>query len=77
MADIKSSASQIEGFDEPKQDVEILPEVLQGRSQDDLARLGRKTTLKLDLIIMPAMTTLYVRSSDDRSSFDSREQPLI
>ncbi len=69
MADIKSSASQIEGLDKPKQDVEILPEVLQGRSQDDLARLGRKTTLKLDLIIMRAMTTLYVRSPDDRSSF--------
>ncbi|KAK3058605.1 hypothetical protein LTR09_000169 [Extremus antarcticus] len=68
MADIKSSASQIEGLDKPKQDVEILPEVLQGRSQDDLARLGRKTTLKLDLIIMRAMTTLYITNYLDRQN---------
>lgn len=64
MAEKTHSDLQIEldGFDKSEHEVQSLPEILHGRSQDDLVRLGRKATFKLDLIIMPAMTILYVCS---------------
>jgi hypothetical protein len=41
-------------------DFEDLPESLRELSQQDLTKIGKRTTLKLDCIVMPALTILYI-----------------
>ena len=38
------------------EEIIALPPLLEGSSDDELKKLGRRATLKLDVIIMPAMT---------------------
>jgi hypothetical protein len=38
------------------EDITALPPLLEGSSDDELKKLGRRATWKLDVIIMPAMT---------------------
>lgn len=38
------------------EDTTALPPLLEGSSDDELKKLGRRATWKLDVIIMPAMT---------------------
>lgn len=37
-----------------------LPASLERLSEDELRSLNRKTTLKLDLVVMPALTIMYI-----------------
>lgn len=65
MADAKSVTEQVEDFElenaKRQQDEETpYPPCLQGVSDDEVKKLGVKTTLKLDLVIMPAMTIMYI-----------------
>lgn len=65
MADAKSATEQVETF-EPEdlkshQDDSLpRPESLRGLTDDEIKKLGVKTTLKLDLIVMPALTIMYI-----------------
>lgn len=66
MADAKSVTEQVEDFELENakghaQDEETpYPSCLQELSDDEVKKLGVKTTLKLDLIVMPAMTIMYI-----------------
>lgn len=65
MADVKSVTEQVEDFElenvKTHQDEESpRPPCLQGLTQDEMRKLGVRTTLKLDLIVMPAMTIMYI-----------------
>jgi hypothetical protein len=69
MTDTKLADEHIDGMDKSEQyDQLVLPEILNGVSAEDLGRLGRKATFKLDLIIMPAMTILYILNYLDRQN---------
>ena len=65
MADAKSVTEQVE-ISEPEdlkahQDDQLpRPESLRGLTDEEIKKLGVKTTLKLDLIIMPALTIMYI-----------------
>ena len=65
MEDTKTATDRIEdyevvkpqaGQDEPAP----YPPCLHGLNDGELKRLGRKTTFKLDLFVMPAMTIMYI-----------------
>jgi hypothetical protein len=59
----------IEGLDKAHHEEQApLPEAIAGYSDAELRRLGRKATIKLDLIIMPAMTILYILNYLDRQN---------
>lgn len=65
MADAKSVTEQVEDFElenakQHQEEETPRPPCLQGLSGDELKKLGVKTTLKLDLIVMPAMTIMYI-----------------
>lgn len=65
MADTKSVTEQVENY-EPEdlkahQDGQLpRPESLRGLTDEEIKKLGMKTTLKLDLIVMPALTIMYI-----------------
>ncbi|CAD0087815.1 unnamed protein product [Aureobasidium vineae] len=59
----KIAIQHVEDFDkvqDAQHDSEDLPGSLRGLNQQELATLGKWTTLKLDCIIMPALTILYI-----------------
>lgn len=66
MADAKSVTEQVEHYEsedlkQVHQDGETpRPESLRGLSDEEIKKLGRKTTLKLDLMVMPALTIMYI-----------------
>lgn len=65
MADAKSVTEQVEDFELENakgypDEATPYPPCLHGLSDDEIKKLGVKTTLKLDLIVMPAMTTMYI-----------------
>ncbi|KAK3718116.1 hypothetical protein LTR37_005231 [Vermiconidia calcicola] len=69
MSRTKSVDEHVEGLDKAEHDVQpALPESLHGLSDRELSKLGVKATLKLDLIVMPAMTILYILNYLDRQN---------
>lgn len=49
----------VEDFDKVHEEHELpYPEQLAGLSEEEIKKLGKKATLKLDLLIMPAMTIM-------------------
>lgn len=59
----KIATQHVEDFDkvqDAQHDFEDLPDSLRELSPQELSKLGRRTTLKLDCIIMPALTVLYI-----------------
>lgn len=62
-AENKIATQHVEDFDkvqDAQHDFEDLPESLRELSSQELSKLGKWTTLKLDCIIMPALTILYI-----------------
>lgn len=62
-AENKIATQHVEDFDKVhniQHDLEDLPESLRELSPQELSKLGKWTTLKLDCIIMPALTILYI-----------------
>ena len=71
MADIKDTTDRIEHYelDDAKVQREHdapYPACLDGMSEDEIQKFGRKTTLKMDLLIMPALTIMYILNYLDR-----------
>lgn len=65
MTDTKPSADQIEDYElrkpiDQQDDIVQYPECLRGMSADEVHKLGKRTTLKMDLIVMPAMVIMYI-----------------
>ena len=61
MSRTKSVDEHVEGLDKAQHGVQpALPESLVGLSDRELSRLGVEATLKLDLIVVPVMTILYI-----------------
>lgn len=59
----KNAIQHVENFDkvqDVQHDLEDLPESLRELSQEELTKIGKWTTLKLDCIVMPALTILYI-----------------
>jgi hypothetical protein len=44
----------------PYDDNEPCPPCLLGMSESEISKFGRRTTFKMDMIVMPALTILYV-----------------
>lgn len=73
------SAKHIDALDERKEDVSVhlehrdlggMPDCLQALSPEEYIKVGRKATLKMDLVLLPclmAMYILYVESIEDHS----------
>lgn len=70
MEDNKEIVQHVEDFEKPvgADDTMGLPPSLSTLSEDEIRKLGRKTTLKLDLIVMPALTAMYVLNYLDRQN---------
>ncbi|KAI6906156.1 putative MFS transporter [Hortaea werneckii] len=72
MADIKDNESQhIEELDDmkaPNHHAINLPDSLLGLDDAELKKLGVRTTTKLDFVIMPAMTIMYILNYLDRQN---------
>lgn len=70
MADTKNTMEHVEDFEKPDGvgDTIGLPPALSTLSEDEIRRLGRKTTLKLDLMIMPALVIMYILNYLDRQN---------
>ena len=69
MADIKLTSDYVEGVDKAEQEAFArLPDALAGLSGSDLNKVGVKATMKLDLLIMPATTILYILNYLDRQN---------
>ncbi|KAI7371802.1 hypothetical protein KC336_g20740, partial [Hortaea werneckii] len=72
MADIKDHESQhVEELDDmkaPNHNTINLPDSLLGLDDADLKKLGVRTTTKLDFVIMPAMTVMYILNYLDRQN---------
>lgn len=51
--------------------VPMMPASLAALNQDDYNRLSRKATLKMDLIIMPIVTIMYILNYLDRQNIAS------
>lgn len=64
------ASSHIEGVGAEKVRIEhshmVLPEVLVGLSDEELQRIGRKATFKLDCFILPSITIMYIMNYLDR-----------
>lgn len=63
MADVKSITDRIEDLelDDQKmkrEDVAPYPACLDGMSDEEIKKFGRRTTLKMDVIVMPALTIM-------------------
>lgn len=52
----------------------IMPASLAALSQEEYERIGKKATLKMDLVIMPIMVIMYIRECNPRTptSFSQR-----
>jgi hypothetical protein len=46
--------------DDHTDDKNEYPPLLRALGEEELRQLGRKTTMKLDLVIMPALTIMYI-----------------
>ncbi|KAK4541320.1 hypothetical protein LTR36_008078 [Oleoguttula mirabilis] len=71
MTDVKDTTQYVEEFDKANvtHDEAIeLPASLAGLSDDEIKKLGVKTTTKLDLVIMPALVILYILNYLDRQN---------
>lgn len=70
MANTKHTMQHVEDFEKP--DVAHrtigLPPSLSGLSESEIHRLGRKTTMKLDIIVMPALVIMYILNYLDRQN---------
>lgn len=49
----------------------VMPASLAALSQDEYNRISRKATLKMDMIIMPVMTIMYILNYLDRQNIAS------
>lgn len=59
----KIAAQHVEDFEMakvPHDDLEDLPESLRHLNPQELSKMGKWITLKMDLVIMPALTILYI-----------------
>lgn len=43
-----------------RHDLTNVPPILRSMSDVEIKKLGSKTTMKLDLVIMPALTVMYI-----------------
>ncbi|RMY74289.1 hypothetical protein D0863_03344 [Hortaea werneckii] len=72
MADIKDNESQhveeLEDMKAPNHHTINLPDSLLGLDDAEMKKLGVKTTTKLDFVIMPAMTIMYILNYLDRQN---------
>lgn len=71
MADVKSTTARIEDYelDDAKVQCEHdapYPACLHGMSEEEIKKFGWRTTMKMDLIIMPALTIMYILNYLDR-----------
>lgn len=48
-----------------------MPESLAALDEEEYARLGRRAVLKMDLIIMPTLTIMYIMNYLDRQNIAS------
>jgi hypothetical protein len=67
MTDVKSTTDQIEDFELDKyvdghEDDELVhyPDCLRGMSEGEIGKLGKRTTMKMDLVVMPALVIMYI-----------------
>lgn len=49
----------------------VMPESLAGLSEDEFRTLGRKATLKMDMVILPILVTMYILNYLDRQNIAS------
>lgn len=73
MSTDKNTVEQVEDYeleDAKHQDDDVTrrPAALQHLTEDETRRLGRRATLKLDVIVMPAMTIMYILNYLDRQN---------
>ncbi|EME84080.1 uncharacterized protein MYCFIDRAFT_187237 [Pseudocercospora fijiensis CIRAD86] len=73
MADTKSVTERVQDceLDKPipgQDEAAPYPPCLHGLSDEEIKRLGRKTTFKLDMFVMPAMTIMYILNYLDRQN---------
>lgn len=73
MADIKDVKRHIENYDDEivvatEPETLPLPASLAGLSKEELHKLAVKTTWKMDIVIMPCMTILYILNYLDRQN---------
>lgn len=71
MTDVKSTTDRIEDYElhhakAQREHDAPYPACLDGMSEDEIQKFGRKTTLKMDLLIMPALTIMYILNYLDR-----------
>ncbi|THZ39556.1 MFS general substrate transporter [Aureobasidium pullulans] len=67
----KIAVQHVEDFDKEhhvQTEFEDLPESLRELSTHELTKMGKWTTMKMDLIIMPALTILYILNYLDRQN---------
>lgn len=55
----------------PRVGANVMPAGLAALSQEEYDRLGRRATLKMDLIIMPIMVIMYILNYLDRQNIAS------
>ena len=68
MTEVKAVDDRVEAFEKTKYEEHLpLPESLSRLSETELLK-GRRTTIKLDLSIMPAITILYILNYLDRQN---------
>lgn len=65
MTDAKSTTDKIEDDELDKHqdehdDIVHYPECLRGLSDEEILRLGKKTTMKMDIVVMPALVIMYI-----------------
>lgn len=64
------ASSGVEGVPAEKARVEhshqVMPDALVGLSDEELNRIGRKATFKLDAFILPSITIMYILNYLDR-----------
>lgn len=71
MTDVKDTTQYVEDLDKasiPKDEAIQLPVSLAGLSDNELRKLGVKTTTKLDLVVMPALVIMYILNYLDRQN---------
>ena len=70
MSDVKSVDKHVEELNKTQlKETRPLPEAISSYSHNELRKLGRKATFKLDLVGMPAMVILYILNDLDRQNF--------
>lgn len=65
MTDTKSTTDQIEDYElqkprDEQDDLVHYPECLRGMSEEEISKLGKRTTMKMDFIVMPALVIMYI-----------------